>query len=80
MPTILDQLLFTLKLLFIFATKQATLMRRSTVLSLPLRLVFPGVIYMCAFEIVREKVHACVFVCVWGGGEKCIKNCMCVCV
>jgi hypothetical protein len=40
--TSLDQLLFILKILFTFFTKQATLMRRSTVLSLPLQLVFPG--------------------------------------
>jgi hypothetical protein len=40
--TSLDTLLFTLKILFPFDTKQATLMRRSTVLSLLLQLVFPG--------------------------------------
>jgi len=39
--TSLDQLIFKLKILFTFFTKQATLMRRSTVLSLPLQLVFP---------------------------------------
>jgi hypothetical protein len=38
----LDQLLFILKILFTYVTQQATLMRRSTVLSLPLQLVFPG--------------------------------------
>jgi hypothetical protein len=32
--------------LFIFLTKQATLMRRSTVLSLPLQLVFPYLAYL----------------------------------
>ncbi len=37
----LDQLLFILKLLFTIFIKQATLMRRSTVLSLSLQLVFP---------------------------------------
>jgi len=31
-----------LKILFTFITKQATLKRSSTVLSLPLQLVFPG--------------------------------------
>ncbi len=36
-----DQLTFMLKILFTCAAKQATLMRRSTVLSLPLQLVFP---------------------------------------
>jgi hypothetical protein len=40
-PTSLDQLIFTLKILFTFFTKQATLMRRSTVMNLPLWLVFP---------------------------------------
>jgi hypothetical protein len=39
--TTLDQLLFILKALFTSFTKQATLMRRSTVLSLPLQLVSP---------------------------------------
>ncbi len=39
--TIIDLLLFLLNLLLSFCTKQATLMRRSTVLSLPLQLVFP---------------------------------------
>jgi hypothetical protein len=33
---------YTLKNLIIYCTKQATLMRRSTVLSLPLQSVFPG--------------------------------------
>jgi hypothetical protein len=38
--TILDQLICVLKILFSFFTKQATLMRRSTVLGLPPHLVF----------------------------------------
>ena len=38
----LDQLIFQLKILFSFFTKQATLMRRSIVLSLLPQLVFPG--------------------------------------
>ncbi len=38
--TILDQLIFKLKVFFSFLTKQATLRRRSTVLSLPPQLVF----------------------------------------
>ncbi len=40
--TSLDQLLFKLKVFFFFLTKQASLIKRSTVLSLPLQLVFPG--------------------------------------
>jgi hypothetical protein len=39
--TSLDQLVFILKVLFFLFDKQATLIRRSTVLSLPLQLVFP---------------------------------------
>jgi hypothetical protein len=39
--TSLDQLLLILKITFVFFTKQATLLRSSTVLSLPLQLVFP---------------------------------------
>jgi hypothetical protein len=40
--TSLDQLILKLKILFGFVTKQATLMRKSTVLSIPLQLGFPG--------------------------------------
>ena len=40
--TSLAQLIFILKILFSFFTKQATLVRRSTVLCLPPQLVFPG--------------------------------------
>jgi hypothetical protein len=40
--TSLDQLIFKLKILLTLVTKQATLTRRSTVLSLPLQLVFPA--------------------------------------
>jgi hypothetical protein len=40
--TSLDQLLLILKTLLTFFTKQASLRRRSTLLSLPLQLVFPG--------------------------------------
>ncbi len=36
----LDQLLFLLEILFIFVTKQATLVRKSTMLSFPLQLVY----------------------------------------
>ncbi len=38
--TSLVQLIFILKILFTYFTKQVTLMRRSTVLNLPLQLVF----------------------------------------
>ncbi len=41
-PTSLDQLIFILKCFFTLLKKQATLTRRSTVLSFPLQLVFPG--------------------------------------
>ncbi len=40
--TSLDQLLLILKIRFTFVAKQATLKRRSTVLSLPLKLMFPS--------------------------------------
>ncbi len=40
--TSLDRVLFILKILFNFLKKQATLTRRSTVLSLLLKLVFPA--------------------------------------
>jgi len=40
--TSLDELHFILKILFTYVTKQATLMWRSTVLSLSLQLVFPA--------------------------------------
>jgi len=39
--TSFEQLIFIVKILFSFFTKQATLMKRSTVLSLPPQLVFP---------------------------------------
>jgi hypothetical protein len=39
--TSLEQVLFVLKILFTFVTKQATLMRRLIVLILPFQLVFP---------------------------------------
>ncbi len=40
-PTSLDELVFHLKFFFTFLTKQANLMRRSTVLGLPPQLIFP---------------------------------------
>ncbi len=43
--TRLDQILFILNILCTFVTKHATSMRRSTVLSLPLQLVFPAQAY-----------------------------------
>ena len=46
--TRLDQLFFILKILFAFVTKQPTLMRRSTVMSLPGKLVFPARVGMSA--------------------------------
>jgi hypothetical protein len=49
--TSLDQPIFELEILFSFFTKQATLMRRPTVLSLSSQLVFPGFsykIFLCA--------------------------------
>jgi hypothetical protein len=42
--TSLDHLLLKLKISYLFA-KQANLMRRYTVLSLPLQLVFPGTVH-----------------------------------
>ncbi len=39
--TSLNQVLFILEILFAYVTKQTTLMRRSTVLYLPLQLWFP---------------------------------------
>jgi hypothetical protein len=41
----LDKLIFILKILFTFVSEQATVMR-STVLSLPPQLVFPGFTYL----------------------------------
>ncbi len=40
--TSLDELIFILKMFVTFFTKQAALMRRSSVLNLPLQSVFPG--------------------------------------
>ncbi len=45
--TILNLLLFTLKILFSFFAKQATLMKRLLIHSLPLLLVFLPVSYVC---------------------------------
>ncbi len=41
--TSLDKLILILKIIFLFFTKQASLIRRSTALSLPPKLVFPGI-------------------------------------
>jgi len=40
-----DQLIFVMKILFTFVTKQAALLKRTTLLSLPLQLVFPDLTY-----------------------------------
>ncbi len=50
-PTSLDQLIFTLKILYTLVTKQATLMRRSTVQSLSLHLVFPALTFWRALFV-----------------------------
>ncbi len=47
----LDQLLFVMNILYIFFTEQATW--RSTVLSLPFQLVFPGLSITNFFTIVN---------------------------
>ncbi len=46
--TSLDQLIFIMKILFTFTTKQTTSMRRSIVLSLPPQLVFPETVFLVA--------------------------------
>jgi hypothetical protein len=46
-------LLFILKRLFNYVTKQATLMRRSTVLSIPLQLVFTGLSLASIYSLVK---------------------------
>ncbi len=51
--TILDRLLFILKRLFNYVTKQVTLMRRSIVLSIPLQLVFIGVSLASIYSLVK---------------------------
>jgi hypothetical protein len=52
--------LFIMIILFTFLQKQAVLMRRSTVLSLPLQLVFPGwddaTVKFCAYRPLRAEV------------------------
>ncbi len=58
--TSLDQLLFTLKILFTFLTKQATIMRKSTVLSLSPQLVFPGLWQRSVFDHVSQKGTICI--------------------
>ncbi len=56
--TSLNQLLFTLIIVFTFVTKQAIIIKRLTVLSLPVQLVFPGPnlsliqwLFSCSFEV-----------------------------
>jgi hypothetical protein len=52
--TSLDQVHLYLQLLFNFFSKQANFMRRSTVLNLPLQLVFPGFRYT---QLTRSKLE-----------------------
>ncbi len=54
--TSIYQLLFILKIVLTFLTKQATLTRRSIVLSFPLKLVFPGIGISCLVSV-RVLVH-----------------------
>ncbi len=55
-PTLLGQLLFILQILFTLFTKQATLMRRPTILSLPLQLVLPNLMnLLCKKNIMRRS-------------------------
>ncbi len=49
--TSLDQLLFLMTILFTYVTKQAALLRSSTVLSLPVQLVFPVQSYDAFFFV-----------------------------
>jgi hypothetical protein len=65
--TSLDQFVFKLEIIFSFLTKQATLMRRPTVLSLPPQLVFPGLskanlnslVQRVGSGLTKEAVWAC---------------------
>jgi hypothetical protein len=41
-----NRAIFLLKILFVFRTKRDTLMRRSTVLSFPVQLVFPEAVFL----------------------------------
>jgi hypothetical protein len=50
--TSLDQLIFIIKILFTFDTKQVILKRGSSVLSLPFQLVFPDIEYKSLFTLV----------------------------
>jgi hypothetical protein len=64
---------FDIENIIYFLTKQASQMRRSTVLSLPLQLVFPGAC-ICLYACACVCMGVCVWVCVYG----CV--CMGVCV
>jgi hypothetical protein len=59
--TSLDHLLFKSKMLFTFFTKQANLMRRSTVSSLPPQLVFPSTGRRCLSVTVILILHISLF-------------------
>ncbi len=56
--TSLYQLLLILKTLLSFLQKQATLMRRLTVLSLPLQLLFLGY-YVCGYHTLQPQYNKC---------------------
>ncbi len=53
----LYQLLHALKILFTFFTKLATLMRRSSVLSLPPQLAFPAVTLSCRIFAEKQGIN-----------------------
>jgi hypothetical protein len=56
--TSLKHLLFMIKILFRCLTKQATLLRRSTVLSLSPQLVFPCQCFCCSFDRLRLQCYS----------------------
>ncbi len=53
--TSLNQLIFKLKKIFTFVAKQATLVRRSTVLTLPLQLLIPDSIFKVFFKLFNHR-------------------------
>ncbi len=53
-----DQLLFIFKIKFIYVTNQATIMRRSLVLSLPFQLMFPDYTHNHVASLCRyQAIH-----------------------